>query len=81
MEYTEIVTTVKDFLADEFEVDSSVIVDDGNLIETLELDSLDFVDLVVIIESNFGFKPTAEDFKGISTFKQFYDYIESRVNS
>jgi len=81
MEYTEIVSTVKDFLADEFEVDSSVIIDDANLIETLELDSLDFVDLVVIIESNFGFKPTAEDFKGISTFKQFYDFIEGRVNS
>ncbi len=81
MEYNQIVSTVKEFLVEEFEVDESTIVDDAGLIETLDLDSLDFVDLVVIIESNFGFKATGEDFKDIATFKQFYDFINSKVNS
>lgn len=81
MDYNKIVAITKGFLVEEFEVEEEVIQDDSNLIETLELDSLDFVDLVVIIESKFGFKPTGEDFKEISTFKKFYEYINQKVNS
>ncbi len=47
----------------------------------LELDSLDYIDLVVIIESNFSFKVKPEDFTNIATFQDFYDYIISRVNT
>jgi acyl carrier protein len=81
MEYNQIVNTVNDFLVEEFEVDEEVIQDDAGLIETLDLDSLDFVDLVVIIESNFGFKAQGEDFKEITTFKQFYEFIDNKVNN
>lgn len=81
MEYNQIVDTVSGFLVDEFEVEPEVIQDDANLIETLDLDSLDFVDLVVIIESNFGFKATGDDFKEIHTFKHFYDFIDTKINS
>lgn len=75
----EIIEKVNEFLVEEFEVDESVIEPEANLVETLELDSLDFVDLVVIIESNFGFKVVADDFTDIKTFQQFYDYIIKRV--
>lgn len=75
MEYAEVVKKVNAFLVEEFEVEEEIIEEEGNLQETLELDSLDFVDLVVVIESNFGFKVDGEDFKEIVTFKDFYDYI------
>ena len=42
-------------------------------------DSLDYVDLVVVIESNFGFKVKGEDFVNIKTFQDFYDYINTKV--
>ncbi|MBX9449340.1 MAG: acyl carrier protein [Taibaiella sp.] len=45
---------------------------------TLELDSLDYVDLVVIIESNFGVKLTEADFSNIDTFQDFYQLIEQK---
>jgi acyl carrier protein len=45
----------------------------------LDLDSLDYVDLVVVIESNFGFKVKGEDFIEIKTFQNFYDYVEAKV--
>jgi len=80
MEYNQIVNTVNGFLVEEFEVEEEVIQDNAELIETLDLDSLDFVDLVVIIESNFGFKAKGEDFKEITTFKQFYEFIDNKVN-
>jgi acyl carrier protein len=61
----EIVDRVNEFLAEEFEVDPSVITPEGSLKETLDLDSLDYVDLVVVVESNFGFKVKGEDFEAI----------------
>jgi acyl carrier protein len=75
----EIIEKTKQFLADEFEVDTTTITPEANLKETLGLDSLDYVDLVVIIESNFGFKVVGEDFIHIQTFQQFYDYCYDKV--
>lgn len=81
MKKNEIIEKVNEFLVEEFEVDAEKITPEANLKETLELDSLDYIDLVVVIENNFSFKVKPEDFVGIATFQDFYDYIASRVNS
>lgn len=75
----EITSTTIRFLADEFEVEESIIHPESNLQETLDLDSLDYVDLVVVIEENLGFKPTAEDFKSVVTFDDFYNLVEQKL--
>lgn len=80
MNREEIILTTKQFLSEEFEVDASLILPESNLQKTLDLDSLDYVDLVVVIEDNLGIKPTAEDFKSIETFNDFYDLVEKRLN-
>ncbi len=80
MEDVAIIEKVNAFLAEEFEVEPEAITPEANLKDTLELDSLDYIDLVVAIESNFGFKVKAEDFKGIDSFQDFYDYVIMRVN-
>ncbi len=80
MNNQEIIEKVNGFLVDEFEADASLITPEASLKETLDLDSLDFVDLVVVIENNFGFKAKGEDFVNIKTFQDFYDYIIQRVN-
>jgi len=79
--HDEIIGKTKKFLVEEFEVDAEKITPEANLRETLELDSLDYIDLVVVIENNFSFKVKPEDFAGIITFQDFYDYLISRVNS
>ena len=79
MDKATIIERVNAFLVEEFEVDPGKITPEANLRETLELDSLDYIDLVVVIESNFGFKVKPEDFVSITTFQSFYDYVESRV--
>jgi acyl carrier protein len=81
MENKEIISKVNDFLIDEFEIEEDQLIPTASLKETLEIDSLDYVDLVVIIERNFGFKVKGEDFATIKTLQDFYDYIISRVNS
>ena len=75
----DVIANINGFLADEFEVDIDIIQPQANLNETLKLDSLDYIDLVVMTESNFGFKVKAEDFPGIKTFQDFYDYIISKI--
>lgn len=75
-----IIQKINEFLVDEFEVQPEKIVASANLKEVLELDSLDYIDLVVVIENNFGFKVKPEDFAGIVTFEDFYEYVTNRVN-
>jgi acyl carrier protein len=79
MEAATIIEKINGFLIDEFEVEPGKITSEANLRETLQLDSLDYIDLVVVIESQFGFKVRPEDFAHISTFQTFYDYVISRV--
>ncbi len=79
MEETAIIEKVNGFLADEFEVEPGRIQPTASLREVLELDSLDYIDLVVVIENNFGFKVKPEDFNHIDTFRNFYDYVIRRV--
>jgi acyl carrier protein len=81
MENEEIIEKIHSFLIEEFEVEPGKIVPEANLKETLGLDSLDYIDLVVVIESNFAFKVKPEDFINIKTFQDFCDYVVSRVNS
>ena len=44
------------------------------------IDSLDYVDIVVIVEKNFGFRIKAEEMAPVKTLTQFYDYIESKIS-
>jgi acyl carrier protein len=72
---SEIAEKINSFLIEEFEIDPDKIVPDAPLKETLQLDSLDYVDLVVIIEGNFGYKVKQEDFTTIHTFNDLYQYV------
>jgi len=75
-----IIEKINDFLIDEFEVESSDISPNANLKDTLELDSLDFVDLVVAVESNFGVKLVGEDFINVTSLQDFYSLIERKLS-
>ena len=79
MTRSEIEERVREFLIDDLEIDEEKIVPEGKLKDDLGIDSLDFVDIVVIVEKKFGFKIKPEEMAGISTLKQFCDYIESKV--
>jgi acyl carrier protein len=74
-----IIDKINGLLSDEFEVDVNRMLPGANLRQVLELDSLDYIDLVVVIENNFSFKVKPEDFIRILTFQDFYSYIISRA--
>ena len=79
MTRTEIEEKVREFLIDDLEIDEEKIVPEGKLKDDLGIDSLDFVDIVVIIERKFRFKIKPEEMAGVVTLRQFCDYIERKV--
>lgn len=79
MNRDQVIDKINEFLVEEFEVELAAISPELNMNETLELDSLDYVDMVVVIENSFGFKVKGEDFVNIATFNDFYDYIFTMV--
>lgn len=81
MERKEIESKVRDFLIEDLEVDEEKIVPKARLKDDVGIDSLDFVDIVVIVEKNFGFKIKPEEMAGVVTLNDFYNYIEKKVNA
>ncbi|WP_301869058.1 acyl carrier protein [Bacteroides caecimuris] len=80
MTRSEIENKVHDFLIEDLEVDEEKIAPEARLKDDVGIDSLDFVDIVVIVEKNFGFKIKPEEMAGVITLNDFYNYIESKVN-
>ena len=79
MTRTEIEEKVKAFLIDDLEIEEENIFPEAKLKEDMGIDSLDYVDIVVIVEKNFGFKIKPQEMTSVKTLTQFYDYIESKV--
>ena len=79
MEKQELIEKINAALAEEFEVDESVITPEAPIKETLELDSLSLVDLVALIEPNFGIKIQGTEVSHIKTFAALYDFVFDRL--
>jgi acyl carrier protein len=77
----EIIDKINAVLSEEFEVDMNRILPGANLRQTMDLDSLDYIDLAALIENNFSFKIIPEDFTRIITFRDLHEYIISQVQN
>lgn len=76
---TEIEEKVKAFMIDEMEIDEDKVYADARLKEDMGIDSLDYVDIVVIVDNVFGFKIKPEEMKNVKTLGDFCDYIEKKI--
>ncbi len=79
MNRSEIEEKVTNFLVEDLEIEEDKIFPEAKLKDDMGIDSLDFVDIVVIVEKNFGFKIKPEEMAGVDTYTKFCDYIESKV--
>lgn len=80
MNRQEIASIVNEFLTEDLEIDSARINGDALLSEDLRIDSLDLIDIVVIVEKKFGFKINPEEMASVKTLDDFYGFIESKTN-
>ena len=75
----EIDEKIRNFLVEDLEIDGDKIKPEASLKEDIGIDSLDFVDIDVIVEKTFGFKIKVEELTKVKTYEQFCDYIESHL--
>jgi acyl carrier protein len=76
----KIVQVINEFLQEEFEVDAAKIIPAADLKSTLELDSLDYIDLVVVMEKNLHIKVDPADLIDIHTIQDLYNYVNSKIS-
>ena len=69
---------LKSYAARQLELDASEITPDSTF-ESLGIDSLDVVEMIMDLESELGVELELEDQK-ITTFQELADFIESRLN-
>jgi acyl carrier protein len=76
----KVIQIINDFLQEEFEVESAKIIPSADLKSTLELDSLDYIDLVVVMEKNLHIKVDPADLIDIHSIQDLYDYVNSKMS-
>lgn len=80
MNKEEIIKTINRLLIKEFEIDESAISPTAHLKDDLGLESLDFVDIAVIVKKEFGITLKGEEVTTIRTMGNLYDYIYDYVH-
>ena len=76
----EIIEQVNTLLSEEFEIEQSEFAPDAVLKETLQLDSINLVDLVALVQTEYKITIPATDLPSIKTFNDLYDYIEQHLS-
>lgn len=71
--------TLKEVLIDEFEVEEDEIKGSANFFKDLEMDSLDAIDLIVMMDKKLNIDLKAEDAQKIRTIDEFVALIMTRV--
>ncbi len=67
---------VVEVLAEEFELDPDIMTPDATLYDDLGLDSLDAVDMVVVLEKTFKMKLTDETaLRSIRTMEDLFQFL------
>lgn len=80
MQKEDVIAKVNLFLVDEFELEESQLVGDALLKDDLDIESLDFVDIAVLIEKEFKFQMKTEEMAKLRTLDDLYNYILQQLN-
>lgn len=76
----EIIQLINTSLSAEFEIEDEKMVPEAVLYDDLELDSLDRVDMVIVLESAFRFKIKEEKaIRDIRTLGDIHEFVINKV--
>ena len=75
MDRESIIKTINNLLVEEFELEESAITPNAHLKDDLGLESLDFVDIAVIVKKEYGITLKGAEVSSIRTMENLYDYI------
>ncbi|MCX4025415.1 acyl carrier protein [Endozoicomonas sp. SM1973] len=75
----DILAALTEILVDKFEIDEADIAPEANLYEELDLDSIDAVDLVIMLQELTNKKIKPEEFKAVRTVNDVVNAVEQLV--
>lgn len=81
MQTQDIKNIVSEILTTSFEVSSDRLTDETHLFNDLALDSLDAVDMLVLLEGKLGQKIDGQQFVQVRTLKDVYVLLEGLMNN
>ena len=70
---------IKDLLAKQLRLDVATIDDDANILDDLGANSLEIVEMLMTLESEFGSLVPDEDVMELKTVRSVAEYIESHT--
>ena len=80
MDRNEIVKAVNSIFVERFELDEAELTPEKNIIEDLQLDSLDIVDMIVGLQQKFGIMlRDNKDIRNVKTLGDVYGVFEKLV--
>ena len=79
MNRDEVLTLVREHLAEELEVESEKIGEGTRFKEDLDADSLDLYELVMELEDTYGITVSEEEAAEIETVQQAVDFVAGRL--
>ena len=80
MERQEIIQAVNSIFSSRFELDESELTEDKNLVEDLQLDSLDMVDMIVGLQQKFGIMlRNNKEIRNVRTLGDVYNLFEKLI--
>ena len=80
MTEAEVIELIDSSLAEEFELDRAEMTPEANLYEDLGLDSLDTVDMVIVLEGAFNFKIREEEaIRAIRTLDDIHQFVLGKI--
>ena len=73
------VEKIKEILAKQLRVDINTLTDETNIVEDIGADSLDVVEMLMLIEESFGITVPDEDVAQLKTVGDVAHYVEQKI--
>ncbi len=70
---------IRDILASQLDLDVDTITEDSDIMDDLGADSLDLVEFITELESEFGLMIPQDSMEGVRTVGQVSDLLEERL--
>ena len=74
-----ILEKVRKIIADQMCIDIEKVQANSNILTDIGADSLDVVEMLMIVEEEWGIVVDDDDMRGFSTVQSVVDYIESKI--
>ncbi len=68
--------TIRDIIVEQLSVDPSLVTEDTNLMKDLEADSLDAVEIIMAIESQFDIEIPDDEAEKFQTVEDLVEYVD-----